>query len=170
MENDLREIIRQFDLLSCVHRYYISKIAGKFGVYRGQPPIMDYLTVHGESTQRDIAEALHISPASVAVSVKRMVKAGLLEKTADEHDLRFNKIKITALGAERNRACRAAFDEIDGRMFQDFSQEELDQLAQYLKRMCENLSVDKVDPEEMHTILGRGIGKEAEEGGQEKKC
>lgn len=168
MKHDLRNIIHQFNLLSCVHRYYISKASGCCGVYRGQPPIMDYLTEHGESTQRDIAEALRISPASVAVSVKRMVKAGLLEKTADEHDLRFNKIKITQKGMEANCACREEFDRIDRQMFTGFTEEELGQFSDYLHRIYDNLSVDKVDPEDMHSILDRGIGKEAEEGGQEK--
>lgn len=170
MNYDLRNIIRQFNLLSCVHRYYISKASSNCGVYRGQPPIMDYLTEHGESTQRDIADALRISPASVAVSVKRMVKAGLLEKTADENDLRFNKIKMTPKGKAVNRACCEEFGSIDRQMFTGFSEEELGQFSEYLRRIYDNLSVDNVDPEEMHSILGRGIGKEDEEGGQDKKC
>ena len=163
MKNDLREIIRQFNTLSCVHRYYISKTASSFGVYRGQPRMLEYLTEHGESTQRDIAEAMHITPASVAVSVKRMAKAGLVEKTADENDLRFNKIKITPKGEEINRACRAEFDKTDEQMFRGFSPQEIQQFSSYLERIYKNLSVDKVEPEEMHSVLDRGTEKNKEE-------
>ncbi len=149
MEKNLRDIIFQFSTLSCLHRYYISKVANSMGVYRGQPQIMDYLIKNGEATQRELADYLHVSPASVAVSIKRMAKAGLLEKTADENDLRFNKIKITPKGVEIERACRAEFDKIDRRMFNGFSEEELEQFASFLKRINENLSGDKISREEM---------------------
>ncbi|MBQ2775684.1 MAG: MarR family transcriptional regulator [Clostridia bacterium] len=153
MKENLRDIIFQFNTLSCLHRYHISKVANSMGVYRGQPQIMDYLIKNGEATQREIADYLRVSPASVAVSVKRMAKAGLLEKTADENDLRFNKIKITPKGVEIERACRAEFDKIDKRMFSGFSHEELQQFTGFLKRINENLSGDKISREEMFDVL-----------------
>ncbi len=155
MKENLHDIIFQFNTLSCLHRYYISKVANRMGVYRGQPQIMDYLIKNGEATQREIADYLHVSPASVAVSVKRMAKAGLLDKTADENDLRFNKIRITPKGVDIERACREEFDKIDNRMFNGFSDEELKQFDSFLKRINENLSGDKVSREELIDALER---------------
>lgn len=153
MKENLRDIIFQLNTLSCLHRYYISKVANSMGVYRGQPQIMDYLIKNGEVTQREIADYLRVSPASVAVSIKRMAKAGLLEKTADENDLRFNKIKITQKGVDIEHACREEFDKIDNRMFNGFSDNEMEQFESFLKRINENLSGDKVSREEMFDIL-----------------
>lgn len=164
MGRNLRDIIFQFNILSGLHRYYISRAANSLGIYRGQPQIMDYLIKNGESTQRELADYLHVSPASIAVSVKRMAKAGLLEKSANENDLRFNKIKITPKGIEIEKACRAEFDKIDRRMFNGFSQEELEIFSDFLERINKNLSGDDVDTEQVLDMLRHEEEKKKHEG------
>ena len=48
-------------------------------------------------------------------------------------------------------------------MFRGFSPQEIQQFSSYLERIYKNLSVDKVDPEEMHSVLDRGTEKNKEE-------
>ena len=85
---ELRELVHDFISISVIHRYRISKSASRVGLYFGQPSILRYITEQDGCTQKELAEALHISPASAATSLKRIEKAGLITRTADSQDSR----------------------------------------------------------------------------------
>ena len=51
--------------------------------------------------------------ASVAVSVKRMQKSGLITKISDENDLRCNRIALTENGKQRTEYIHSQFDKLD---------------------------------------------------------
>jgi len=128
--------------LNMLHRYSVHKKSSEIGVYYGQPQILKYLKEHGESSQTQIARALNVSAASMAVSVKRMQKAGLLEKKADDSDMRYNRIKLTDVGLEKERQCFEIFTEVTDKLTYGFSEEEKKTLRSYFERMIDNLSED----------------------------
>lgn len=122
-------------------------------VFFGQPPILDYLVEHGQCTQAEIAAALGVSPASVAVSVKRMHKSGLIEKIGDENDLRCNKITITDFGKSELEKVHASFDKIDKAAYEGFSETELKEFEAYVERINKNLSNGLPDNKEVFCFL-----------------
>ena len=126
--------------LGVLHRYAVFTNTSAIGVYYGQPQILRYLKEHGECSQTEIAKYLNVSSASTAVSIKRMQKSGMLEKKADDSDLRYNKIKITPLGLEKEQKSREIFDECSKKLVSGFSDEEKIQLKNYFERMIENLT------------------------------
>ncbi|MGN0571385.1 MAG: MarR family winged helix-turn-helix transcriptional regulator [Candidatus Fimenecus sp.] len=126
------------DLEWCRH-YVVRRALKDSGVYFGQPPILDYLAQNGSGTQNEIAKALHVSPASVSVSLRRMQKAGLIEKATDETDLRCNRMSLTQKGNEQHEYIHGYFEEIDRRLYADFSAAELETLERLLTRLCDNL-------------------------------
>jgi DNA-binding MarR family transcriptional regulator len=90
-------------------------------------------------SQREIAERLGISPPTAAVSIGRMERAGLLRKVADEKDLRSNRITLTPTGARLVRECKKAFDSLDQRMLEGFTDKERETLRSFYIRMIRNL-------------------------------
>ena len=76
---ELRELVHQLISLSVIHRCRITKNASSVGLYWGQPMLLEYVLEHDTCTQAEIAKALYISPPSVATSLKRMEKAGLIQ-------------------------------------------------------------------------------------------
>ena len=140
---DLRELSQKYVHLNILHRYSSHLCCSGFGIHRGQPPILKYLFVHGESSQKEISDFLGVSPASVATSIKRLQKNGLVEKKSDENDLRFNKIALTKKGREIYDESVKAFDERDKQMFRGFSEKELENFSDYIDRMIENLNEEK---------------------------
>lgn len=48
---------------------------------------------------KELSDGINVSPASVAVSVKRMQKSGLITKISDENDLRCNRIALTEMAS-----------------------------------------------------------------------
>lgn len=111
-------------------------------IHFGQPPILVCLLENGTCTQNELAKTLNVSPASVAVSLKRLQKSGLVEKVADQADLRCNRISLTEKGRREIEYVHKCFDEIDNTLFAGFSEAELSALCGYLDRLCKNLSAD----------------------------
>lgn len=145
-----------------MHRYVIHKTASASGLYYGQPPILEYLMENGECTQTCLAEFLHVSPASVAVSIKRMQKSGLVKKVADEGDLRCNRISITPTGKGLISDFRKECDSVDKQLFAGFSDEDIAQFRSYLERLRGNIS-DLASPEEAINYFSRVSEKKPKE-------
>lgn len=137
-----KEICQKLHHLEWIRHYVHCRALKDSGVYFGQPPILDHLMQNGTCTQNELARALNVSPASVAVSLKRMQKSGLVEKDADESDLRRNRISITDKGRGQIEYIHECFDSLDHKMLADFTAEELSVLGGYLDRLCVNLSTD----------------------------
>ncbi len=146
-------IAGRLNQLSLLHRIYIHRAAAKHGMHFGQLPILELLAKQGSCTQRELADILHVSPPSITNSVKRMQKAGLLEKTVDSDDLRYNNITITEEGRKYAAQCRKLFDQVDKQMVEGFSPEELAQFTNFLQRMIDNLAQDDLKKASFFSLL-----------------
>lgn len=109
------------------------------GLGIGQPEMMFILDHKDGCTQRDIANFLRVSPATVAVSVKRLQKYGLIEKNVDENDMRCTRMQLTEKGIKIGERSRRVFDSVNERMFSGFTQAEQDQLFCLFEKMEKNL-------------------------------
>lgn len=143
MKTDYHTIAARINQLNLLHRIYIHRAAVKNDIYFGQLPILEYVDGHDRCTQRELAETLQVSAPSIATSIKRMQKTGLLKKEADENDLRCTRISITKKGREQTRRYRSVFDAVDKHMFNGFKEEECEQFYGYLNRLVANMATDE---------------------------
>ena len=106
----------------------------------GQVPILKLLTENGTMTQRQIADEIRVTPATICGTIKRMERASLIQRAAAETDGRVTCISLTDAG--KNLADRAfnAFAQAHEDMLRGFSDEERVQLAEFVRRMGENLT------------------------------
>ena len=148
-----REIIHRFNRTHLLHRIYTGRAAQNHCLYFGQLAILEYIIKNENCTQRELSEAIGVTPPSIATSIKRMSKAGLIEKNDDEIDSRINRINITPLGQEIAEKCRKDFDKVDEKMFQGFSPEECDALAGYLDRLMINLSQGEFEDKKFFSLI-----------------
>ena len=151
---EYREIVREINKLNLIHRILIHRLAAKSDLYMGQFPLLEFVKNNNLCTQKDIADFLSTSQPSVATSVKRMEKNGLLKKVNDENDLRCNRISITKKGEEALSERREDFDELDKKMFKGFSQEELVKLNEFIVRLSNNLSDGEFKDRNFFSLLG----------------
>lgn len=139
-------VIGRLEKLSILRRMESNRISSDAGLYTGQLPILEYIIHHDGCTQKEIADILSVSPASIATSTKRLQKAGLVKKQIDEENLRKNMLSVTDKGVELARKCRKSFDEFNQRLFSGFSDEELLTVKSHLDRLISNISDDsKID-------------------------
>ena len=89
--------------------------------------------------QRELSDAMHISPASVAVSLKSLERGGYVEKLPGEADQRRKAVRLTDKGRAALAACHQIFREVDRRMFGGFTPEEMEQVRAFQLRMLHNL-------------------------------
>jgi DNA-binding MarR family transcriptional regulator len=132
--------------IGMIHRLHMQNIAGineNYGLHSGQLRILHTISVMNGATQKELADRLNITPASLAVSVKRMQKAGIVEKVADQTDLRNNRIYATEKGRRIQTDSLAEFIAFDNSLLEGFSPEEFRQLDDYLLRIQNNMKEAK---------------------------
>lgn len=142
MAPSYREVNGLFMKLHFLRRSNLQRQEASSGLYFGQQPFLDFVVHHPGRTQKEVADAFHITPAAVATSAKRLEKAGMLTKEADPANLRQNRLFATARGLAVSREFHAVLESYDARSFAGFSEEELRQLAGYLARILKNLGGD----------------------------
>lgn len=153
MEELHRKTVHKLCKVTLLHRYRISVALSGLNIYRGQPEILEYLAAHGDCSQKELADFLGVSPASIATSLKRMSKSGFIERTPDETDRRINRLRITEKGEKTRKAGRAECDKVDAAMFNGFSEAEIAAFSDMLSRISRNLSFDDISEKEVIRML-----------------
>ena len=119
----------------------------------GQPMILFLLKDKGRegriAAQKELSDAMQVSPATVAVSLKSLEREGYVEKLADETDQRRKAVQLTPKGEAAIQRCVQVFEAVDQSMFEGFRPEETRQACGYLMRMLHNLRGD-LPPERMN--------------------
>ena len=144
--------------VTLLHRYAISTSLSGIKLYRGQPEILEYLNEHGDCSQKELAEFLGVSTASIATSLKRMSKSGFIERTADENDRRINRLRLTEKGNEVRLAGRSECERIDNAMFNGFTDEEITAFSDMLSKIADNLSPTGISEREVLNIMKKRNG------------
>lgn len=134
---DINELDRKIRIL---HRRRVSGLLKTIGLYDGQPRLLFHLSETGGCNQKELSEYLNVSCATIAVSLKRMEKCGVIEKRPDKNDLRNNIITLTSKGNDLVNKCRELFTEVKVKMYEGFNQDEIKNLKNYYERIIENLT------------------------------
>ena len=117
-----------------------SSVSAKVGLHRTQHVILMHLSKKDRlPSQKELAEHLNITPAAVTVALQKLEAGGYIRRCMGG-DNRFNEISITDFGRRVVEESKAIFAKIDLSMFSGFSDEELEILISYLKRMQNNMS------------------------------
>lgn len=153
MSDLYRETVHKLCKVSLLHRYRISVALSGLKIYRGQPEILEYLSKNGDCSQKELADSLGVSPASIATSLKRMSKENFIERTPDENDRRINRLRITEKGEKTRLEGRKKCDKVDKMMFSGFSEEEINAFSAMLSRISENLSGDGVNEKDVMKFM-----------------
>lgn len=153
MSNLYKEAVKKLVRVTLLHRYAISTSLSGMKLYRGQPEILEYLKEHGDCSQKELADFLGVTPASIATSLKRMSKSGFIERTADETDRRINRLRLTQKGREVFLDGKAECDRIDSVMFNGFSGEEITAFSDMLSRIAKNLSPSGISEREVINMM-----------------
>lgn len=124
---------------NCLHTMFKER-----GLAEINHPRLLFVLGHAEKhnhqlAQRDLAASLGISPASIAVSLKRMEKSGLIQRSVHNDDNRRNDIMLTERGRALVKLCQSTAYDLEEQLFAGFNQEEQALLYNYFERIITNM-------------------------------
>lgn len=140
VEEKLRrhQFIRRLIIVTKLHKKIIEREVNQTGVYRSQHQILMYVADHPNVSQKDIALLHHASPATIAVSLKKLEKGGYLVRRMAEDDNRVNQILLTEKGRATVEKSKQMFRQIEAQALEGISDEEIQQVEAVLKHLFEN--------------------------------
>lgn len=135
-----RAVIKQFVSADRLHRQAVeSTITAQTGLHRSQHMLLMRLSRGCIPSQKQLAKDLNVSPAAIAVSLKKLESDGYITKDADTDDCRCNRIALTDKGHGVVAKTCALFECIDRTMVEGFDDAELDTLLCALEKIEQNL-------------------------------
>ena len=136
------------------HHAHVERRIGDLGLHHSQHRMLMHLARHeGElPSQKELAEALGISPAAVTTTLKRLEKEGYITRTITDEDNRRNEISITEKGLSKVVESREIFESADRAMFEGFTESEMATLLSFMERIDRNLDAAgaPADPPHKH--------------------
>jgi len=134
-----KKIIYQLINFAMKHKKIMQSYLDETGVYQAQHRLLMEISHNKNVSQNDIARSMDVSPATIAVSLKKLERGGYISKEMDKEDNRFNKITITEKGNKVIEQSKKIFDSVDKKVFEGFTEEEKYTLHILLKKLDDNL-------------------------------
>ncbi|WP_205133164.1 MarR family winged helix-turn-helix transcriptional regulator [Anaerotignum lactatifermentans] len=112
--------------------------AAALGLSSGQPKVLEYLLMYGESNQKTIADYCEIEQATVGSILLRMEENGLILREKKAGNRRSLYVTLTEKGRKAAEEMELVFRESEEHVGGGLSEEERLQLRQLLDRLCES--------------------------------
>ena len=123
-----------------LHRAVAEQAMAPFGLHRSQHMAMMLLLMYGEPlSQVEMAEVFRISPAAMAVTLKKLNAAGLIDRVPHKGNNRANDITLSASGQAVMQETVTLMEQVDKAMLKDIPEEELQVFVRVLTKMTHNL-------------------------------
>ena len=133
--NSVEKIMR----VDWLRKNAIQKTPTDIEICWGQIPILVYIEKHENCTLSEIASALKLTPAAVTKAVKRMENNNFVVKTVNSENMRSKSLKISEKGKTALRLGTEVFDFVDGLMFDNFSEDEINVFNGLVDKIIDNL-------------------------------
>lgn len=109
------------------------------GLYLGQEMVLQHLWQEDKLTQSELASRIGVQIQTIHKMVRRMEKADLVTKQADEHDGRVSRIHLTPKGNGLRTEVEGAWDRLEQQTLADLTVEERYILRRLLLKLEQNL-------------------------------
>lgn len=116
----------------------------KLGLTPGQPGVLKALLKKTEITQKELAQMCHVDQTTLSRNLDKLVQAGYVKRKTDEECRRCFLISLTETGKEKAKEVCIVFQNMEKRLTSGLSEEEKEQLYNYLERMLCNMRTENV--------------------------
>lgn len=117
----------------------MSRLAEK-DAHLGQAFTLWTLTEHEGMNPSELANILGVKRPTVTIMLRKMEKAGLVERRADEHDQRFTRVYLTDAGRALHSELQAVHSEIVETTVGEMSEDDQRELERLLRIVEANLT------------------------------
>ena len=151
MEEETRLMLR---MLSAVRLYFEQargEMDGEMGAQPRQAPVLAVLARGGEMSQAEVARALNVTAATVAVSAARLEKLGYVARRVNEGNRRANVIGLTEAGKAEARRLGDLMDRVSREALRGLTAGERSELSRLCDAITGNLRAGERAGEEEET-------------------
>ncbi len=128
-------------------RRFMERKVEHTGVYPTQHRLLMELGRNPGVSQVELAEKFDVSAAAITVSLKKLEKGGYISRLVNREDNRSNQVSITEKGSEVIDYSIEMFREADRRLFNGFTDQDVERFLEYMKRVYTNLSSETAETE-----------------------
>ena len=125
----------------------------KIGLHRGQGFALLHLWHHDGIPQRELSEAMHVSPASVTNMLQRMERDGWITRERDREDQRVVRVYLTRKAKALRAEARTAFREMEKELASIYTNEERETLKRLLMKLHDRFAAGGAHSHHAHRCL-----------------
>ncbi len=120
-------------------RRWIGRRGEDRGLSAAASGVLLYLATRPGASTGEVADAVDASPAGLSGLLSRLEKSGLITRAPDPGDRRTIRVNLTADGKAALGAVQSVLGELNGKITDGFSGEELAVVARWLRHVAEVL-------------------------------
>jgi DNA-binding MarR family transcriptional regulator len=127
-----KDLLKNLQMVSQASRAFFMQKGQRFN---GQQKVLNILASQDGLTQAELGEILDIKPSSVAELIKKLEKAALIERKADENDGRIKRVYLTKEGRLKAVKDSGTQNDQSAEFFAGLTEEEQKQFGEYLEKI-----------------------------------
>ncbi|MEH2478097.1 DNA-binding MarR family transcriptional regulator [Nitrobacteraceae bacterium AZCC 2146] len=121
----------------------LSKRTAPYGGLPAANPVIAWLMQLSESTQGELCRLIGIEQPTMALTLRRMERDGLIQRTPDPDHGRRTHVKLTAKGRKLSQLMSVKAREVEALATKGLSSEEVAQFFRLAAIMIQNLNVER---------------------------
>ena len=129
-----------------LNRGLMHNLVRGIGLHQGQPYVLELLWQQDGRTHSELGAHLHVSAATISNTIKRMEKAGFVERRADAEDDRVSRVYLTDAGRNIQNEVQRLWQAFEMQALDDFTIDEVTLFQTLLEHLYHNLlNIDESD-------------------------
>jgi DNA-binding MarR family transcriptional regulator len=121
----------------------LAQRTAQHGVLPGAYPVIAWLMHLQEATQTELSRLIGIEQPTMAITLRRMERNGIIKRSPDPDHGRKSLVKLTARGRRLSDVISAAAHDVQKVAFKGLTTAELDEFYRLVGLMTENLSAER---------------------------
>lgn len=137
---EIKQVLDSFsEVYKCIHqRSYHSLEA--LNLYPGQPKFLTLIKANEGVTQKELSELHFVAPATITGMLNKLEANKYVYRVPDENDKRVMRVFLTPEGRELAVQGEKFMVDLTERMFQDFTEEELQTFLRLTNKITSGLN------------------------------
>lgn len=138
--HEIKRLMEKLIRVNRLHRSLIERKIAEEDIHRGQMHQLLYImSSENPPSQKELAAAFEVTPAAIAMSMKKLEQKGLVTRVPDPSDSRVNLLAVSEKGKKLIEDNGRHFERIDQLMFDDIDEGEIASLRATLDKVTQNL-------------------------------
>lgn len=117
----------------------VDRMLAPLKLRQGQSAIITKLGMYGPCSQKELADARNVTPATISIMLGRMERSGLILRSAAEGSGKTNQISLTPEGRRTYERLSGSMGPDSDLIFAGIAQEDLEAAERVFRRISANL-------------------------------